>query len=129
MDIDCILFLSHQFLYSNNENHKFLCSAFKNYYPSYLAQSSILTEGEEIYHKLSYLASLEDSEHSNFFGEETTEKISLYDGDCVLDDGDCVTVYINVNYNIEKLTSYIDAVRMENLVVVDDYMFRFGYGG
>lgn len=117
------------YLDSDLSSESLITDGFKNYYPSYLAQSSVLTEGEEIYHKLSYLASLEDSEHSNFFGEETTERISLYDGDCVLDDDDCVTVYINVNYNVEKLTSYIDAVRMENLVVVDDYMFRFGYGG
>ena len=101
---------------------------YKNYYPSYMQQSSTMTEDEAVYHKLSYLSSLESTTHLNFFSDDSIEEFTLFNGDCDADENMVTTVYINVNYNMQVLSSYVDAVRLENFKIVDDYIFRFGYG-
>ncbi len=100
----------------------------KHYYPSYMQQSKVMTEDETVYHKLSYLSSLESTTHMNFFSDDSIEEFTLYNGDCDVDEDMVTTVYINVNYNMQVLASFVDTVRLENLAVVDDYIFRFGYG-
>lgn len=100
----------------------------KNYYPSYMQQSKTMTEDEAVYHKLSYLSFLESTTHMNFFSDDSLEEFTLYNGDCDVDENMVTTVYINVNYNMQVLTSFVDAVRLDKLTVVDDYIFRFGYG-
>lgn len=99
----------------------------KKYYPSYMGQSHVMEEDEEVYHKLSYLSSLNSTEHKNFFSDDSNE-ITLYNDLVDVDDEMTTTVYINVNYNINKLSTFVDEVRLENLMVIEDYLFRFGYG-
>lgn len=100
----------------------------KNYYPSYMDQSYEMEEDEEIYHKLSYLSSLDSTVHKNFFSDDSVNEFNLYNDLVNVDDDMTTTVYINVNYNMEELSSFVNAVRLENLKVIDDYIFRFGYG-
>ncbi|MCQ2797118.1 MAG: hypothetical protein MJ241_01495 [Bacilli bacterium] len=121
---DCLEF--DVFLDADLSSDSLIDGSVKKYYPSYKAQNDVLNQNEEIFHKFSYLSSLKNDEHCNFF--ETSEAITLYDDDCVLSDESEVTVFINVNYNAEKLADYVNVVRLEDLEVVDDYLFRFGYG-
>ena len=103
---------------------------YKTYYPTYINQSATLTSLEDVYYKISYLASLKSS-HAHFYGGSEEEISLLTDSkrltftyDSTLD-GNIVTFYVNVNYSPEQLEPYKTKIYSTNINVIFDFGFRF----
>lgn len=103
----------------------------KMYYPSYKEKSETLTANEEIYYKLSYLASLRQS-HPHFYGSSDTE-INLstntevefvYDSTA---DTNLLTFYVNVDYAPSELDFTQNLIYAGNIRAVYDFSFRFDF--
>lgn len=98
----------------------------KLYYPhEYKEQSSVLTENEEVYYKLSYLSSLSGS-HAHFYVAEgeKPEEVPIHDPEDLetveFVDG-LATFYINVNYAVNQLVGYIEQLADNKIRAVFDY--------
>ena len=110
--------------YTDGEGHKL-------YYPSYIEQSETLSENEEIYYKLSYLSSLEDS-HAHFYGS-ADEEITIADSKEVefeyvpsLETNQ-ITFYVNVNYDPNELDYTSTKIYLGNIKAIYDFMFKFNF--
>ena len=103
----------------------------KAYYPSYIDKSETLTANEDIYYKLSYLASLKNS-HAHFYGD-TADEITIDSNKEVtfLPNTDLgtkqVTFYVNVNYEPDELDYLTTKIYLGNVKAVFDFMFKFDF--
>ena len=101
----------------------------KPYYPSYIDKSTPLSADEDVYYKLSYLASLK-STHEHFYGGSSTElsldsekALSLtYDSTT---HKNYLTVYVNVDYAPSQLEYAQDLIYLGDIKAVYDFMFYF----
>ena len=108
-------------------------SGIKAYYPSYIDKSETLSINEEIYYKLSYLASLKSS-HSHFYGGAGNEinLVSNKDVDFVYDSEvgkNVLTFYVNVDYAPSELGYTQSIIYLGNIRAVYDFSFKFNFVG
>ena len=106
------------------------------YYPSYYARMGrSLTAEEEIYYKVSYLASLSKQElatndHAHFYGQQVTpETVEVTKNRPITFQGQSdiksLKVYINVNYAVSELNKYATSIYSSNIHAIFDYAFEF----
>ena len=101
----------------------------KAYYPSYIEQSTVLSADEEIYYRISYLSSLEDS-HTNFYSAlEKPNAVDITTGTNVTFVDDLLTVYVNVNYSPSQLRDYASEIHLRNIMAIYDFFFTFTFTG
>ena len=109
-------------LFTENDDHKL-------YYPDYISKSETLTAEEDVYYKISYLASLKNT-HTHFYGESGTDA-SLASGDSITFtynstlDTNSITLYVNVNYAPSQLMDTMYRIYQSNIRCVCDFGFRF----
>ena len=111
-------------VFTDGEGHKL-------YYPSYIDESETLSTNEEIYYKISYLASLEAS-HAHFFGtsydeitiDNNVEVEFVYSAEA---NTNLLTFYVNVDYDPDQLEYTQTMIYQGNIHAVFDYMFRFTF--
>lgn len=103
----------------------------KLYYPSYIGKSTSLTANEEVYYKLSYLSSLENS-HSHFYGSNPKpNSISLIGNtprNVTFDASGKLKIYVNVNYAPSELEKYQKAIYDGDIEAIYDYALSFQVG-
>lgn len=90
------------------------------YKPEYV--TSELTEFEDVFYKVSYLTSISDS-HANFYSDPLESNIVIYSGTIQTDEDGYATVYLNINYSPETLTSFGDIAGLQVINAVCDYRF------
>ena len=101
----------------------------KAYYPSYIDKSTAMSAEEEVYYKLSYLASLETS-HEHFYGGSSTE-LSLDSNKALSFTYDSTTqkyylsFYVNVDYAPSQLEYAQDLIYLGDIKAIYDFMFYF----
>ena len=103
----------------------------KLYYPSYIPKSTNLTAEEDVYYKISYLASLEGQPHYHFYGNQTKpNSISLVNSTPVsisFDNTGKFKVYVNVNYAPNELDKYQKDIYDHNKKAIYDFSFNFQF--
>lgn len=92
----------------------------EKYKPEYV--TSELTEFEEIFYKVSYLTSISDS-YANFYSDPLESSIVIYNGTIQTGEDDCATIYLNINYSPETLTSFGDIAGLQVINAICDYRF------
>lgn len=107
--------------YTQGDDHKM-------YYPDYIDKSETLTEEEELYYKLSYLASLKDS-HANLYSGSGHNALAsevpvtfVYDSALDLS---FFTVYVNVNYAPSQLEDTMYRIYQQDIKAICDFGFKF----
>jgi len=93
------------------------------YYPSYKSKVAVLTEEESIYYKISYLSSLKQT-HAHFYGgNQKPARIQINDPsrELALDENGQANIYVNVNYEPTRLSSYATRLGDTNIKAVFDY--------
>ena len=100
----------------------------KPYYPTYFSKTKVLTELEDIYYKISYLANKKTT-HTHLYNTADTYA-TLYDHsvtfayDSVLDTN-VLSFYINVNYAPDQLEEFKTQIYQRNITAIFDYGFKF----
>lgn len=123
---------------TNGANDVYVCGGnyhrYHKYYPSYKNKANSLITGanneydwEDIYYKVSYLSSLENS-HAHFYGTDQKGTISISKNKLVDFNGsDVLKLYVNVNYSVSQLEDYFYKVYSGNTVAVFDYCLNFNF--
>lgn len=98
------------------------------YYPSYIDKSESLTELEDIYYKISYLADKKAS-HAHLYGtgENDAPLLDATDVTFIYDETGTgfLSFYVNVNYAPSELEEYKTKIYQDNIKAIFDYGFRF----
>ena len=89
-----------------------------------------LNEQEEVYYKISYLSSLEES-HGHFYGNTPAQKqdqVVLVRNKAVsFTESTSFVAYVNVNYAPSKLNKYVDSIALNNIEALNDYSLLFEF--
>ena len=94
-----------------------------------LKTSAVLSENEEVYHKISYLSSLlTDQQHKHFYGSPKQSEITIVsEREVAFTAGIPIKFYINVNYAPAKADRYFNRVSLSNVRAQYDYYFNFSF--
>lgn len=104
---------------------------YHKYYPKYIEKSESITDIEQVYYKIGYLASLKTT-HPHFYGGSSTavalassESISFtYNAE---DEAYYLDLYVNVDYEPSVLDSKREEIYLGDIKAVFDYVFRFDF--
>ena len=102
----------------------------KMYYPSYIGKNETLTDEEDVYYKISYLSSLNNT-HLHFYGNVSKpERISLVNNNpraVTFDNNGKLKLFVNVNYAPSELEKYQKDIYESNIKAVYDYSLTFNF--